>query len=129
MGDVGRSPRMQYHCVSLASHGAAVTLVGQSGEPCVAAVEDNPLVQKALYSPMAGFGKVWRFVTCGLVSEETRAARLAYVLLYAPVKLIFMALSLSWVLLFGMPTTAGRFVLPAPSAVLVQNPPALPAVS
>ncbi|KAH8091549.1 chitobiosyldiphosphodolichol beta-mannosyltransferase [Aureococcus anophagefferens] len=37
-GDVGRSPRMQYHALSLAEHGYAVTLVGYAGELCCEAV-------------------------------------------------------------------------------------------
>lgn len=35
LGDIGRSPRMQYHALSLAKHGARVTLVGYQGECCL----------------------------------------------------------------------------------------------
>merc|ERR1712086_957084 len=35
LGDLGRSPRMQYHAVSLAKAGFTVSLVGGIGEPCV----------------------------------------------------------------------------------------------
>jgi beta-1,4-mannosyltransferase len=35
LGDIGRSPRMQYHALSLAKHGARVTLVGYQGESCL----------------------------------------------------------------------------------------------
>jgi hypothetical protein len=31
LGDVGRSPRMQYHAISLAKHGAHVDLIGILG--------------------------------------------------------------------------------------------------
>lgn len=31
LGDIGRSPRMQYHALSLAKHGARVFLVGYQG--------------------------------------------------------------------------------------------------
>jgi hypothetical protein len=31
LGDLGRSPRMQYHAVSIASHGGHVQLVGYLG--------------------------------------------------------------------------------------------------
>lgn len=45
LGDVGRSPRMQYHTVSLAElPGASVSLVGYTGEDCVADVEQNARV-------------------------------------------------------------------------------------
>ena len=32
VGDVGRSPRMQYHAISVAKHGRQVDLVGYKGE-------------------------------------------------------------------------------------------------
>ena len=31
LGDIGRSPRMQYHAISLAKHGARVYLIGYRG--------------------------------------------------------------------------------------------------
>ena len=31
LGDIGRSPRMQYHAISLAKHGARVDLIGYNG--------------------------------------------------------------------------------------------------
>lgn len=31
LGDIGRSPRMQYHAISLAKHGAKVSLIGYQG--------------------------------------------------------------------------------------------------
>ncbi|KAH9252962.1 hypothetical protein BASA81_009118 [Batrachochytrium salamandrivorans] len=40
LGDVGRSPRMQYHSLSLCQLGA-VRLVGLRGEPCIPEVEAN----------------------------------------------------------------------------------------
>ena len=33
LGDVGRSPRMQYHCLSLVQHNYTVELVGYGGQP------------------------------------------------------------------------------------------------
>ena len=32
LGDIGRSPRMQYHALSIATHGGRVQLVGYRGE-------------------------------------------------------------------------------------------------
>lgn len=32
LGDIGRSPRMQYHALSAAKHGAPVDLIGYSGK-------------------------------------------------------------------------------------------------
>ena len=31
LGDIGRSPRMQYHALSVAKHGAPVDLIGYQG--------------------------------------------------------------------------------------------------
>lgn len=31
LGDIGRSPRMQYHALSIAKHGGAVDLIGYNG--------------------------------------------------------------------------------------------------
>lgn len=32
LGDIGRSPRMQYHALSIAKHGGTVDLIGYQGE-------------------------------------------------------------------------------------------------
>ena len=31
LGDIGRSPRMQYHAISIAKHGGEVTVIGYRG--------------------------------------------------------------------------------------------------
>ena len=44
LGDIGRSPRMQYHALSAAKHGAPVDLIGYSGKYfnlCVLDVSDT----------------------------------------------------------------------------------------
>ena len=33
LGDIGRSPRMQYHAMSIAKHGGRVSLIGYNGRP------------------------------------------------------------------------------------------------
>jgi hypothetical protein len=35
LGDIGRSPRMQYHALSIAQHGGEVKLIGYQGESAV----------------------------------------------------------------------------------------------
>lgn len=48
LGDIGRSPRMQYHAISIAKHGGKVDLIGYNGSSCCshcAALE--PLEMKA----------------------------------------------------------------------------------
>ena len=32
LGDIGRSPRMQYHCLSMANHGFTVDFIGYKGK-------------------------------------------------------------------------------------------------
>jgi beta-1,4-mannosyltransferase len=34
LGDIGRSPRMQYHALSIARHGGQVDIIGYQGQPC-----------------------------------------------------------------------------------------------
>ena len=71
-------------------------MVGFRGERCVDAVESNPAIHQHL-----------------LDSPFGRAPRSLF-LLTAPLKVAHQILQLLWVLLF---------VIPAPSAILVQNPP------
>lgn len=42
LGDIGRSPRMQYHAISVAKHGAQVEIVGHLGSSAIALLA-NPL--------------------------------------------------------------------------------------
>ena len=58
LGDVGRSPRMQYHALSLAEHddGTRVALVGYRGERCIPAVEAHPRIAVHYVDPLAGKG-------------------------------------------------------------------------
>ena len=104
LGDVGRSPRMQYHAVSLADRARTrrVTLIGYAGERCVPAVETHPKIAQQLMQPV-----------------EARWLRRAVPFpVYAALKVLLLfwrlALELAW-------RTPGPL-----DAVLVQTPPALP---
>jgi hypothetical protein len=46
LGDVGRSPRMQYHANSFAGfeNVGRVTLLGYEGEECMSIVSENPVI-------------------------------------------------------------------------------------
>jgi len=83
LGDVGRSPRMQYHALSLASLGRQVLLIGYRGERCVPAIEAQPerIRQVRLRADLI-----------------PRLPRTLYVL-YAPLKAVLQVLQLLWVLL------------------------------
>ena len=102
LGDLGRSPRMQYHCQSLLDAGHFVSFVGYSGEALI----DN-LVQHE--------GKrmrVIRFHVPTFFENKT--------LLYAVWRLVSLSLFLAHALFFSVGShTPVDFVL-------VQNPPALP---
>lgn len=39
LGDIGRSPRMQYHALSIAKHGGHVELIGYNGEFDLSAIQ------------------------------------------------------------------------------------------
>jgi beta-1,4-mannosyltransferase len=103
LGDVGRSPRMQYHCVSLDRRGARVCLIGTEGEACV------PEVQRA-----PGISVV------GLVADPfSGRCHKSLFLVYAPLKAVFQAAQLLATLLFR---------IPHPDAILLQIPPSVPTV-
>lgn len=104
LGDVGRSPRMQYHAKSIADLGTEVyvSLVGYCGEPCVPEVQRHPRIQQYLFSPY-----------------QTQLPRKALVL-YAPLKVAVLVWRLAFALLVG---------IPRPDVILVQNPPSIPALA
>lgn len=103
LGDVGRSPRMQYHCVSL-SHMAStrVHVVGYQGERCVPTLEARGNIhQHLLGTPFSTWPR-------------------SLFLVYAPLKVVWQVVQLAWVLLVG---------IPPPRAILVQNPPSIPTLA
>ncbi|KAJ3151674.1 mannosyltransferase [Geranomyces variabilis] len=108
LGDVGRSPRTQYHAVSLASAGFAVDLVGYPGTPPLPAVRNSPYIHLAYVPAPAKLAVVG--------GGASRAAR--YLLAAVERSLRQMAQLLRLTL----------FELPAPEYILIQNPPAIPSL-
>jgi len=51
LGDVGRSPRMQYHALSLLEHGYQVTLVGYCGEKLIPLLNDKERLTVQRFQP------------------------------------------------------------------------------
>mmetsp|Transcript_21948 Transcript_21948/g.32703 ORF Transcript_21948/g.32703 Transcript_21948/m.32703 type:complete len:488 (-) Transcript_21948:195-1658(-) len=99
LGDIGRSPRMQYHALSLADKGAQVEVVGYAGsqprpELLSQRIRIHHLKQFTLPTP-----------------------RVLYIFM-APLKVIYQILQLFFVLM----------MLPAFDCIIVQNPPGLPAL-
>eukprot|EP00602_Paraphysomonas_sp_CaronLab_P006594 CAMPEP_0185035034 /NCGR_PEP_ID=MMETSP1103-20130426/25705_1 /TAXON_ID=36769 /ORGANISM="Paraphysomonas bandaiensis, Strain Caron Lab Isolate" /LENGTH=468 /DNA_ID=CAMNT_0027571941 /DNA_START=27 /DNA_END=1430 /DNA_ORIENTATION=- len=104
LGDTGRSPRMQYHAISLAAlpHINRVTLIGYPGEVCNELIVSNPAIHDI------------RLTTSSAWIDKLRPISL----LHAAVKGVFLVLSLLFTL----------FRLPHIDMVVVQNPPAIPAL-
>ena len=89
LGDVGRSPRMQYHALSLARTASMrrVFLVGYGGERVFPAVQAEPKITQVL-------------LTADLLPRPR--ARPLY-LLYAPCKAVLQLGQLLWTLLVSLP--------------------------
>jgi beta-1,4-mannosyltransferase len=99
LGDLGRSPRMQYHALALAEDGAEVDLVGYGGKPPDAAVTGHPRIHVHTLPPP------WR--------QRVPSA------LFLPAAVADM--------LGQSVGLAGRLLrLPRPDYLLVQTPPAVP---
>ncbi|XP_066993655.2 chitobiosyldiphosphodolichol beta-mannosyltransferase [Anabrus simplex] len=100
LGDVGRSPRMQYHSLSLAKEGFNVDIIGYEGSEPLPELVNNPRV-------------VFRYLSRCPDFQEYCPRLLAYAL-----KVLWQSITLLFVLLFKRRS----------DHVLVQNPPAIPAL-
>lgn len=45
LGDIGRSPRMQYHAISFAKEGFTVDVIGYPGSPPMREITENTLIR------------------------------------------------------------------------------------
>ncbi|XP_004692201.1 PREDICTED: chitobiosyldiphosphodolichol beta-mannosyltransferase [Condylura cristata] len=100
LGDVGRSPRMQYHALSLAERGFSVSLLGF----CNSKPHDKLLQNDRI-----------QIVS---LTELQRLAVLPQILQYG-VKVVFQAVHLLWKLMWRLPA----------AYIFLQNPPGLPAIA
>lgn len=105
LGDLGRSPRMQYHALAAAVNDGTVDLVGLEGAPVHTALTAEPRLRShrlsdRVFTSRTGRG-VRRFVLLSAARASLQAARLLTALLR----------------------------LPKPDVILVQNPPACPTLS
>lgn len=108
LGDIGRSPRMQYHALSLLEHKNYVTLIGYAGEDIIAALHDDQF---------HGFLKVIRF------QPYMPSATLKRFLL--PVYLVLRLFSMLWGLIYALWVQVDTHQCPV-DCILVQNPPSIP---
>ncbi|KAK6430315.1 mannosyltransferase, partial [Oleoguttula sp. CCFEE 5521] len=105
LGDIGRSPRMQYHALSIAAHGGKVSLVGYIDSDVHPGIEASRFIDVI---PIARFPST-------LQTDN----KLLFLLL-APLKVLHQVLSLY---------TALSYKTPASNWTLVQNPPSIPTLA
>jgi beta-1,4-mannosyltransferase len=105
LGDLGRSPRMQYHALALAVNEGEVDLVGLEGAPVHAALTAEPRLRSHRLSDRAFGSRASqgrrRFVWMSAARASWQAGRLL----------------------------ASLLQLPKPDVILVQNPPAVPTLA
>ncbi|KAK0102859.1 mannosyltransferase [Cadophora gregata] len=101
LGDIGRSPRMQYHATSIAKHGGRVDVVGYQESTLHPGMIDNPLISIVPLPPPPPL---------------LRANKLPFIIA-GPLKVLWQMWSLFHAL--GYRTKAAQWLL-------VQNPPSIP---
>ncbi|KAI9286583.1 hypothetical protein BC943DRAFT_320994 [Umbelopsis sp. AD052] len=105
MGDIGRSPRMQYHALSLVDAGCQVDFIGYNETSPIARVLTNRMIK---IRPMR---QAW--------SVPEGKPKILY-LLWAPFKALFVALQLLWIM---------GGVTQYPDFIFMQNPPSIPTLA
>lgn len=103
LGDLGRSPRMQYHALALANEGFSVDLIGYGGRPADAEVAGHPRVR------IHELPQPWR----------RRAPRA----LWGPAVAVDVAMQAAAL------TRLLLVTLPRPDVLLTQNPPSFPTLA
>jgi beta-1,4-mannosyltransferase len=106
LGDLGRSPRMRYHALALADNGAEVDLIGYAGSALPQILSAHPRIRCHLMTPTP------------VPFLDRFKERL------------FPAVSLARIVIQGLRLLGLLlFVVRKPQVVLVQNPPAVPALA
>ncbi|SAL98592.1 hypothetical protein [Absidia glauca] len=105
VGDIGRSPRMRYHAVSLADAGCTVDLIGYTETSVGSRISTHRYVR------VRSLKQAW--------SVPKSMPKIFY-LLWAPFKAVFLAIQLWW--LMGCITQY-------PDFIFVQNPPSIPTLA
>ncbi|PWW76119.1 hypothetical protein C7212DRAFT_352197 [Tuber magnatum] len=106
LGDIGRSPRMQYHALSIAREGGLVDLVGYDESAPRPELVGNPNIKMCPLPPPP------RFLRTGTPIRS---------ILFAPLKALFQLTSMLYLLCYIIPPSAGY--------ILLQNPPAIPTLA
>ncbi len=122
LGDIGRSPRMQYHALSLLEEGHYVTLIGYAGESLIPPLEmalTGSTNDEASWSKPSYHGhlRVLRMEPYQLPKTYP-----LYRLLYYPLRL----LSLSYCVIYTLWIRLNTHTKMPADIILVQNPPSMP---
>ncbi|KAG7356507.1 Cleft lip and palate transmembrane protein 1 (CLPTM1) domain containing protein [Nitzschia inconspicua] len=113
LGDLGRSPRMQYHANSLLQAGHSVSLIGYVGEDLIPSLQN-------MEKESSGQLNVIRF------SVPTPAFLRKILPLYLIWRISSLCLSLLYILVVTVPKATSGTSRKNVDCVLVQNPPAMP---
>ncbi|KAF1963345.1 beta-1,4-mannosyltransferas-like protein [Byssothecium circinans] len=105
LGDIGRSPRMQYHALSIADHGGRVYLIGYQESEIHPDIVADDLIEVVPLAPAPAF---------------LRSSSKLLFPIVAPLKALWQAQSLYHAL--GYRTEPARYML-------VQNPPSIPTLA
>uniref|UniRef100_A0A093VRK8 Chitobiosyldiphosphodolichol beta-mannosyltransferase n=1 Tax=Talaromyces marneffei PM1 TaxID=1077442 RepID=A0A093VRK8_TALMA len=105
LGDIGRSPRMQYHALSIARHGGQVDIIGYQESDPHPEITSNPNISIVPLPPHPN-----------ILQTNNKLLFLAF----GPLKVIFQILSL-WICL-AYRTKPAKYLL-------VQNPPSIPTLA
>ncbi|KAL7538578.1 hypothetical protein ACHAWF_006136 [Thalassiosira exigua] len=123
LGDIGRSPRMQYHTLSLLEDGHYVTLIGYAGEDLIPPLESafTESATETRQSPPSyhGYLRVLR-----MAPYQPPKTNIIWRLAYYPLRLaslLYCVIYTLWIQLHRSPHTDAQV-----DVLLVQNPPSLP---
>ena len=121
LGDIGRSPRMQYHALSLLEEGHLVTLIGYEGE-CLIPQLENALKNNNVASSQSKPTYHGRLNVLRMKPYQPQRTNVIYRLLYYPLRLLSLLYCVTYTLFYQLYNECNVVV----DVILVQNPPSIP---
>ena len=119
LGDIGRSPRMQYHAISIAKHGGHVDLIGYTGQleqGSLGARVLTPCEESELHADLSSNPLV-SVISIPAPPRVLRTDNAMLFLVYGPLKVLWQVWSLWSILAYQ--TQAARWLLVQVSARLM----------